>query len=232
MNRIFVSVFDGELTIPGVSLPASKYSDEVFKATTKGGKYLPRVQLMTSSAKKCKAGEFPINCYAMVEGENYVDLGKSVDVGVLAWRPKALDISGDQVIAVYDPQVDEFGNSTGEFARIEAKSEVKDSGCMYGTEYLLWIPGQKAFATFFMGTKSSRRESPNLKARIGKAATLTSHLIETARYSWYAPLIKPYNGELSNVPTSPDLLMRVVTEFNNPPASEIETVTNASDRDR
>jgi hypothetical protein len=191
-----------------------KHDDNVFKEVASSGDFFPRVQLMTSSSDKCKTGEFPINHYALIRDQAHEDLGTAVDVLVVAWRPKALD-TNDPVISVYDP-------ADPQFARIKEKSGEKDSGCMFGPEFLLYIPSKKEFATFFMGSKSSRRESPNVKARLQKAATLKANRIETPAYTWYAPMVQPCSTPF-DLPEHDDL-MEVVTKFNNPPKPTVEKV--------
>lgn len=201
---------------------ANKYDADAFDKATKSGTYLGRVQLMTSNSNMCKAGKFPINSYAHVHDQNYTDLGKQADVLVCGWRPKALEMD-EELISVFDPEHEEF-------KRIQAKSEEKDSGCMFGPEYLIWIPSIKKFATFFMGTKSSRREAPSMQARMQKAATLDSKLIETKRFTWQAPEIKACNTAF-DIPEEGDIVEQLQA-FMNPPETEVEKVAEGADRDR
>ena len=198
-----------------------KYDDDAFAAATKAGDYLPRLQLMSAASGPCKEGKFPINHYAIVSGQNHIDVGEAVDVAVVTWRPKALEI-GDEIISVYDP--DDL-----EFVRIQEASNEKDSGCMYGAEFLVYIPSREIFATFFMGSKSSRREAPNLRARIGKAATLKSKFIETKKYSWQTPVAVPCSTPL-DVPAV-DEIKEQVEKFNNPPKQDIERAPEETDDD-
>jgi hypothetical protein len=198
-----------------------KYDDSEFDKAT-STKYLQRLQLMTSSTKMCKSGEFPINHYALVRDQNFDDLGKEVDALVIAWRPKALEM-GDQVIAIFD-------SAHSEFERIKAKSEEKDSGCMWGPEYLLYIPQREAFCTFFMGTKSARREAPALKALLNRAATLKAHEIETAAYTWWAPQVHPCTTAF-DLPATAEII-EVVEKFNNPATTEVERVEDDGETER
>ena len=225
------AVFDGDLIPVEVAsqLPVAKYGDEAFDAVSKAGKYLPRIQLMTANADKCKSGDFPINHYALVAGKNFEDLGTEVDVAVLAFRPKALEI-GEQIINIFDPQPDAAGNATGEFKRIADASSVKNSGCMFGPEFLLWVPAIKQFATFFMGSISARNESPSVKAKIGKAATLRSQKIETRQYTWFAPQCIKCSTPF-DMPENAALIDEM-TKFNNPPVQEIETVDESETTSR
>ena len=83
-----------ELSIfQGSDLPAPTITTDAISKVVKSSEYFPRVQLMTSSAAKCKAGQFPINNFAMIDSKNFVDLGKQVDVAVLDVRLKALELA-------------------------------------------------------------------------------------------------------------------------------------------
>jgi hypothetical protein len=175
-----------------VSSIPAKYDDEAFDAAT-SAKYLPRLQLMTSNSGKCK---------------------KSCDVLVVDWRPKALEI-GEQIVSIFD-------HESPEFKRIQVEAEGKDSGCMWGPEFLVYVPASGVFATFFMGTKSSRRESPALKALLHKAATLTSHEIKTPAFTWYAPQVTKCTTEF-DLPDK-ESLKEVVDKFRSPDATEVERV--------
>lgn len=195
------------------NLPITKYADEDFSAAVSGGGYLPRIQLMTSNSELCKKGKFNVNNYALVRGGEVIDLGKEVDLLVLGWRPKALEI-GEVVISVYDTKSQEFG-------RIAAKSEGKGlTGAMYGPEFLVWLPSLKEFATYFMCNPTSRREAPNVKSRMLKAATLKSTMISSGGYTWCGPVCVACSTPFA-VP-DPDAITETLTKFNNPPASEIE----------
>jgi len=207
--------------IPLADLGVQKYSDEDFGKVA-AGKFLPRVQLMTSNSKDCKSGEFAVNHYALVKGKNLVDLTEKVDVLVIAWRPKAMDMS-DGVMVYHDPE-------HAEFKRIEEQSTQKDSGCMYGPEFLVYVPSIQEYGTFFMGSKSSRNESPAIKSLLGKAATLQSQHIKTPKYEWFSPQVIQCTAPFD----LPDMegLKAVANEFNNPPANETEVAPEASGRER
>lgn len=207
----------GELIkVDDLNLTPSKYSDNDFdKTASGGGGFLPRIQLLTSNSQQCKSGEFPINHYAAVDGQTYNDLGKNVDVLIVDWRPKALEV-GENVISVFDP-------NDAEFQRIQEKSAEADSGCMYGPEFLVYVPSMKGFGTFFMGTKSARREAGNVKSKMHKAATLGSQKIETSKYSWFAPKVSACSTPFD--PPSGEELSEVIEKFRNPPKNEVEKVT-------
>lgn len=203
----------------------SKYDDNVFDGLGTGGRFLPRIQLVTANSDKCKkpasqGGGFPVNHYALVQGKTYQDIGESVDLLCVAWRPKALDMN-DDIITVYNP-------NDAEFKRIQELSEQKDSGGMWGYEFLCWVGSLGQFATFFMGSKSARNEAPNLKALINQFATLRSVYIEGKKHSWQAPQVVACSTPLTSMPTRSQLTGQV-DKFNNPPKQEVERAEEGRD---
>ena len=194
-------------------------ADALAKVTTSGD-YLPRLQLMTSNSDKCKQGDFPINHYAMIRDQTFTDLGTDVDVLVIAWRPKALEI-GEELISSYDPDCETFKS-------IESRSAQQNSGCMFGPEFLVYIPEQRAFATFFMGSKSARKEAPNVHAKLQKSGTLSSKLIETTKFKWQAPLMKGCSTPI-DLPDKVDIDEQV-QKFLNPKESDLEIADDSGSK--
>lgn len=195
---------------------------EAFAKTVQSGDYLPRLQLMSSNSDKCKTGDFPVNHYALIRDQTFTDLGQEVDILVIAWRPKALEID-EELITSFDPE-----SST--FKSIEERSVQPNSGCMYGPEFLVYVPDNKAFATFFMGSKSARKEAPNVHAKLQMAGTLSSKLIETKRYKWQSPIIKGCSTPF-DVPDQTDLQAEV-DKFLNPKETDLEIAEGTEERAR
>lgn len=206
-------VFENEL----INIPKN-IEATVFKAVTSSGDFLPRIQLMTAGSAQCKSGEFPINHYAVVDNQVMNDVGKDVDVLVLDWRPKAVQFD-DEIIVVYDTELPMF-------KQIQEKSGQKDSGCMFGPEFLLYLPNTNEFVTFFMGSKSARREAPALNAHLHKAATLMAKKIETSKYTWYAPQVVACTTPF-DIPEEAEVLSHV-EKFRNPVNSELEEAESES----
>lgn len=162
-------------------IPASNDAQEAAAlALTKASDYLPRLQLFSSKSGPCTEGLIPIGHYGLVEGESIDDLGDEISILICAGRPKALQIADDNIFTSFDEKSELF-------ARIREESAVKDSGCMYGPEYLIWEPENGVFATFFMGSKTMRKESKSVQARVRQLCTLTSVLIKKPKYTWHGP---------------------------------------------
>ncbi len=115
-----------EELIPLGDMGVSKYSDDsAFDSMSSGG-FLPRLQLCGSSTTVVKEGKITQGHYALIKGKDQLeDLTKEVNIVVLAWRPKAMEMTEDVVLSIYNPKASEF-------TRIAEKSEESDSGCMYG----------------------------------------------------------------------------------------------------
>ncbi len=192
-----------------------KYDEKAFESVVSSGAFLPYMQLMTSSSKVVKKQEFPENHYALVQSGNRIDLGKEVDVLPLVWRPRAVEIGDDDgVLSAYDPE-------EAEFKRIqEIAARPGLNGCMCGPEYLIWLPKQQRWTTFLMGSKSAKREAPNMSKRLNMATTLKSHFIETKSYSWWAALVVPCTAQFE-LPDEADMA-EVIAKFNDPPKQEKE----------
>lgn len=222
-----LAVVSDEDELAALLATQQKATEEELAKVSGGGKYFPRIQLMISQSKPCKKpiedGGFPVNHYALVQGQNLVDLGRQVDVLPLVYRPKALDTS-ETIINSYTP-------SSEQFQRIMAEAEVKDSGCTYGPEYLCWIPSKEEFATFFMNSVSARNEAPALKARMGKPCTLKSQHIDPpkSKYDWYAPSVVPCSTPF-DMPTKKALL-DATERYNALEDTKIEKVTEGEDAD-
>lgn len=205
-----------------------KHDDKTFDKVATAGKYLPRLQLFSFNSnevkdEKIKAGRWGV---ITMKGQPVIDLTDTMILLLCVWRPKALDMSNtDNVVSCFN--VDD-----PEFISISDRSEDTDSGCMFGPEYLVWIPSIERFATLFCGSKTMRRESVNIKSYIGKMVTLKSRLITKGKYKWHGPV-----GLECNTPqTMPDRdeLLRQCEEFNNPPDRDEEPVaeTAGTNRDR
>ncbi len=186
--------------------------------------YFPRMKLCQGNAKEVlkqfvsKGGN-----YALVKGKDEVeDLGDSIELVICCGRSKAMR-TGDQIITVFEAESDEF-------KKIMSESKVKDSGCFYGAEYLVYIPAAGTFATLFLNNPTMRREAGAVHSRLKQAATLTSHLIEGKEHTWFGPKC----GDCSSPLDLPELdeIKATVDKFENEKSSQIQTVDDKNDSSR
>lgn len=103
---------------------------------------------------------------------------------------------------------------------------------MYGIEFLVWLPEKQLFATFYLSSKTARREAPNLKGLLKdrKAATVKSNFIKKGRYSWHGPVVGPCSTPFELPPVA-DMTAHA-ERFANPKDSEVESVETAPEEAR
>lgn len=211
-----------------ISIPSGETQDAAALSAGTSLLYFPRIKLCQGNAKEVQkklvasGGNF-----ALISAKTDVeDLGDNFEMVICAGRAKALRTKG--VIMSFFDQTDD------EFKKIREESKDKDSGCMYGPEYLVFLPSvgdDGTFATFFLSNPTMRRESKSFHARLRKAATVTSLLIETAKFSWFGPLCGDCSTPL-DLPKS-EVFDEAIERFQNEKASQIETVDDDSeDRER
>lgn len=200
----------------------SQDSYEIVSTAT--GSWHPRLQLGGSSSKEVKSRRVQMGNHFLVDGEVITDLGLSLDLAVLNWLPKALEIGKDnKITSNFDPK-------SAEFKRIMALSGIKDSGAMYGPAYLVYIPSIQKFAEYFMASKTARKSSKDMQAALGKNVTLTSLLIDNGQYSWFGPVITQTASPIQ-LPQNEDLLA-ANDKFLNQKKSIVEQVAEPAGRAR
>lgn len=191
-----------------------KHSDSYFNEIAQSGlRFLPRLQLFSGNSEAVKGGLMPVGHYGLVTGKNkIIPLGKEVDILAFVWRPKAIDMSNtDKIVAVFEP-------SDPMFQEIQERSSEQDSGCVYGPEFLVWIPQLERFATLLFGSKSARMEAPNLKSRLQKPTTLQVDLAKKGRNSWHVIVVNQCSTPFPW--PAKELVQEQVKNFNNPPVKE------------
>lgn len=208
--------YSGTLIDP--SAIQNKFSDKDWDESAKSSNFLPRLDLKTSSSEVCKSGEFAVNHYAIDASGVLDDIGVTPDVLLIAWRPKALDMSGEVIISSYAAQ-------SPEFKAIQAKSDIKDSKCMAGVEFLAWEASRKKFVTIFLASKSARKESVSFRNLLHKAATLKAKKCQSEKYTWFCPTAVPCSTPF-DLPST-EAIQEQVELFNNPPTNLIEKAPDA-----
>jgi hypothetical protein len=203
-----------ELAIPQEAQVAKYTVEEEFDKFVSS--YLPRLQLFDSNSNACKQGLMQIGEYGLVQNNNHIPLGKEVKCWILSMRFKAMDIN-DGVKSYFNPK-------NPEFVRIMGKSSVQNTGCLCGPEFLVYLPDQDKFATFYMSSKTMRREAQNVKPLRNKACLLRTRLIEKKPYSWWGAVATTCTTPLQAPPN--DRLQEELQKFNNPPETEVEKITD------
>lgn len=230
--------------LPDFAIPADltlqSVSTEDILAVSTASDFLPRVQIMGSNSTLVQEGKVKQGTHAIVwTADRYQELGAEISFLSLSFRTKALRIPKDgNPISYFDRQSDNF-------KKVMVDSAVSDSGCMFGPEFLIWLPVPGCFATYFFGSKTGRRSAPALLTimTIGeenghpkfgpKPALSRVQLIRSKTYAWHGSVILPHSTPLPPPGEEFDLNVReVVTKFLNPPESEVEVAEPAAGSSR
>jgi hypothetical protein len=200
--------------IPMDDLGVTAQKDDNFDSLVESRSYLQRVQLYGSNSKDVKKDLIQQGRFGIPRSKTQIDdIGKEFHCIPLGYRYKALDTSGDPIIQTYEAESDVF-------KEIKEKSFVQDSGCLFGIEFLIWMPEQKEFMVFYLSSKSARPEAKPLRNLISKAACIKSDLVEGKKYSWHVPVVTASDVAIKDLP-NPDEMKAVLDKFNNPTSDEV-----------
>ncbi len=173
---------------------APNLSPEQFNKLAKSSNFLPRCQLFQSVSKAVKQRKIEQGHWGLVKGKDDVtDLGEQFDVLVIQSRSKALDTSVEKPIQY-------FNQESPEFLDVVDRSSEADSGCMWGPEFLVWVPRFSTFATIFFSSVTLRNSADEFQQLQGYPATLGSRFIETKKHSWHGPTVSMCSTPFTNVP--------------------------------
>ena len=206
---------------------ATTTDDDEF-ANMSAGSLLPRLELLTANSEDVKSGEATANTYRLVAGESLTSLGKEVEVIPVAMRFTAIHNSDDGLVAVHThtPSKDEI------FQSIMNTSDTQGfgSGAMYGPEFLLWLPSQSKFVSFFCNNKTARRAAGGLKDLIGQPATMGNKKFENKKFTWFGFKVTASNVPVTNVPEA-DEMQAIVSKFMSDTGTDQEAA-DEPDRER
>jgi len=237
-----------ELVPAGIlsNLPVQMGDDEDFAELAKGVKYLQRLQLV-SSGKHVNSGQAKPGDYAVIlNKKNCQSLGNKIDLLPLAKRPKALDMSDlSSIIQTFDFKSDLFQD-------IKERAGTKDSGCQWGTSFLVIERSTASMYEYFCGNASARQITdlissylPITAAQIAKRKlvgvephsylpfTMKSELTEPNKkqQQWWVPLVSDCSTPFTkdNMP-SPDDIKAEIDKFLKPVTDEEAGVVKAEGR--
>lgn len=222
-------------------LPVQAGTDEFFEQSARGTKFLQQVQVF-SKGKFVDSGQVRPGYIGIRESKDKAtELGKSIDVIPLARRPKAV-CTNEPIITSYDPASDAF-------KRIQADESKPESGCMWGTSFLVYErstgrfleyffsrtarPEAKALAGFMQLTDAdiARREAAGedvseLEAHPPMPATIVSRHVQTKKFSWFTPEVHECSTPFTRLPKMEDVAVEV-TKFLDTKKDEPEKVEEA-----
>jgi hypothetical protein len=218
-------------------LPSTQIGgDDIYDSLAKSAEFLGRLQLY-SKGKAIDKGLVPPGHYGIPQsGEEITGLGNSIDLLVLARRPKAMDMTDTEALIV------SYNNESPEFKRIAAQSMEKESHCMYGPSFLVIERSTGQFLEFFCGSKSTRAEAKKIYPFLPITAqdikargltdvephgplplTLKSKLVEKGPYSWFVPVVVKCSAPFTKLPANEKIIAEIV-KFIAPKEDAVERV--------
>lgn len=219
-------------------LPAQMGDDVDFQQLSQSTEFLRRIQLVSKGKYVDSRKVQPGNYAVIIDSDNANDIGDSIDVLVLARRPKAIDMSDvEQVVVSYDSKSELFLN-------IAERSAEQDSGCQYGVSFLIAERSTGQLYEFFCGTSSMRREIPAISAYMAASKdqikarglkdvkphgplplTLKSKNVRRKTYSWFVPVPQdcstPFTAQ--QLPSA-EIIRKEMEKFVCPPEDETKVV--------
>lgn len=203
----------------------SGLSAQDFADISSSVRFLPRIQLYGASSKVVKTGKFPVGHYGLaINRDQIIDLGESFDFLPLQVRAKAMDMSDDKNI------VNVFDKNSPQFKEIAERSKIKNSSCMYGPEFLVWVPSLERYATVYFYNPTMRNSAPDLFLLLGKGATLSVRFIEDKTYGgWHGPTVTKCSTVMP--PDDREMMAQQVNMFENPPKDKVLEPVPVDDRD-
>lgn len=168
--------------------------------------YSSRLQLFSFNSGAVKDEKVKAGTFAIVNGQELDILGDEVVLMPVAIRCKAMDLSGDRPVIAYDM-------NSSLFADIRTRSKDRDSNCMCGVEFLVYIPDRDVFTTFYLANATLLREAGNVKANLGIAIKCKAKLIKKEKLSWHGMTVAAFPAEIK-IPES-DRFRSEINMFSN-----------------
>lgn len=192
--------------------PVQSYveDDKVYGEIITAGLFLPRVQLIGGDNELAKQGKITPGHYALIRSKDQFEvLGPQIEIFPFSMRFKAIRFLPEKVLAYHNPKMKEF-------TQIRQDSELPNSGCMYGLEFLVWVSATRCFATFYLNSKTSRRQAPAMKGLLQekRAVTLRAEFIKKGKYSWHGPVVSQCSTPFELPPV--DEIINQAERFANP----------------
>lgn len=119
--------------------------------------FLPYMRLVQGDNCKWRQPpyEFQNGSFSLHTGKTEAEeLGNEVDLMFLTWRPLAMNFTGSKPVGNTDQFSAEFKDWR---ARAEDPNEDVSEGYQWGYEFLVWLPRERMFATFWFANASGRR---------------------------------------------------------------------------
>jgi len=170
---------------------------------------LPRLDVSCGNSKCVEEG-IPVGHFYLTDGDDFIDLGISLDAMVLQARNKALAFE-PKLRIVYDKK-------HAEYQKIVDESD-KDYAS-YGPEVLLFT--EEGFCTFYLKSVTNKKRGKSLAKHMGGCVTLTVDKVSNEKYSWFSFKAKGTAKVIDLPDNANEVVGKFVTAENVLPSEEDE----------
>lgn len=147
--------------------------------------------------------------YHCIRKDEQIDLGKEFDALVCGSRPKAIDFRNMEKILSYYNVKDEG------FQKVKDLSGTKDSGCMFGPAFLLWIPKANVFSEYLYANISAKNQAGITQDLMDKWVTYKHKAADNAKGAWNTFTVTPCS--MKGEAPDPKRFAAVMHDWDNPP---------------
>lgn len=179
------------------------------------GDYLRRVKLAADLTAEVKAKEAEIGDF-IIQGVS--NLGSEVNVVIVKARPHALRLTDSSSKVGLESYV----MGSAEFQEIrkekDANPQQQEPNNMYGYDYLLWLPEDKTFVTYFLCKMALFKSAPSFTKNLGKHCVMSSreeHSKKNTKITYRVPTVAVAGSADYAAPT-PEEFKRAMDLFDNP----------------
>jgi hypothetical protein len=200
--------------------------------------FLQYLSLMVGTSKPCITGEVPINVFALRGGPKTIALDvetKETDAVLCALRFSWTN--SKEGLFLFSNTATNRQDANGETVcplclEIEGNSRKKNSGCFYGPDFLIWIPGEECFASFSLSSYSARREAASFGGFLGKGVTLFPRKLHSKKEDkdYYIPGVRACSS-IDPMPT-PEVLKDEIGKFLLAPSTDVKAADEGEDTGR
>lgn len=233
------------------SLPVSNVDDATLQKLTERT-FLPYIKFLVGTSAEAESGAHKAGEWIFCRGkDNVTPLTNSWEGLVVASRPRACRKTQNGILNFYDMDSEEY-------KKVEVDA-AKDgmTGSWHGTEFLVWVRGNRSWAVFHASSETNRSRSGELvtmllnwkKSRMARKdakekglpesewpverrpqTTFKSIQVEykSVNKKGWAPVFGPCTTPFSEYPTMQEIVDQT-TKFLNPPKKDVETVAAGTD---
>jgi len=165
----------------------AKYSTDNSKLlAATAASYLPYIIVTNGMSEVVKQGKVFPGKMARMKDQTGTELATPLNAIFCVSQPRAQQTTADGLSITTD-------SDSAEYKRIVAvvASNAKNTGAMYGADFLVWLPDHNEFVSMFFSNASTRRMIAATVGMLGKPVQITVGPASNSKGDWFIPVITP-----------------------------------------